>query len=91
MASSVASALNAITRDSGLNDSEALSGFIAEYFADTSSDNEYDSGEKHAHTKNCIRPDGMNEFANCSAVSGSLGSLSSDSSSVSKIELRHAY
>ena len=45
MANSVASALNAIARDSGFGDSEALSGFIADYFADTTSDNEFDSGE----------------------------------------------
>ena len=43
MASSVASALNAIARDSGFGDSEVLSGFIADYFGD--SDNEFDSGE----------------------------------------------
>lgn len=45
MSNSVASALNVIARDAGFSDSEALSRFIADYFADDNSDHEYDSGK----------------------------------------------
>ena len=45
MASSVASVLNAIARNSGFYDSESLGNFIADYFGGASEEYESYSGE----------------------------------------------